>query len=99
VLDAGLCRLSSSPWANPLHPVPKKEDDWRLCDDYWRLNKITVSDRCPILHLHDFAYNLEKSTIFAILDLTKAYHQIPITEKDRTKTAVITTFGLFEYII
>jgi len=95
MLDAGLCRPSSSLWTNLLHLVLKKKSDWRLCGDYRRLNKVIVPDRYPIPHLHDFAYNLEESTIFTTLDLTRAYlryHQIPIAVKDRSKIAVITSF-------
>jgi hypothetical protein len=32
------------------------------------------------------------------LDLVKGYHQVPVDKDDIPKTAVITTFGLFEYI-
>jgi len=54
-------------------------------------------DRYPIPHLHNFIHNLEKSIIFKTLYLTRAYHEIPVAEEDRPKTAVITPFGLFEY--
>ena len=36
--------------------------------------------------------------VFSKLDLLKAYHQIPYKEDDIEKTAVISPFGLYEYL-
>jgi hypothetical protein len=94
---AGIVSCSTSPWASPLHMVPKKDGSWCPCGNYHRLNTITVPDRYPLPNMMDLSANMEGCTIFSKIDLVKAFHQVPIAPEDRQKTAVITPFGLFEY--
>lgn len=95
--EKGICRPSSSAWACPLLLVAKKDCTFRSCGDYRRLNEVTRADRYPLPHLHDFATNLSGKTIFTKLDLVRAYHQVPIAERNIPKTAVTTPFGLYEF--
>ncbi|GFS22483.1 retrovirus-related Pol polyprotein [Elysia marginata] len=47
----GIIRKSNSPWASPLHIVPKPNGGWRPCGDNIRLNNATTPDSYPIPHI------------------------------------------------
>lgn len=75
---AGGIRRSDSPWALPLHMVPKKYGSCRSCGDYWSLNNITTYDRYPLPNILDVSVTLHGCTVFSKIDLVKGYHQIPV---------------------
>ncbi|CAH8603364.1 unnamed protein product [Dicrocoelium dendriticum] len=59
MLQLGIVRPSNSPWASPLHMVPKKVmEDWRPGGDYRTLNTVNTPDRYPIPHIVDLIVNL-----------------------------------------
>ena len=93
----GIIRRSSSTWASPLHKVKKADGTWRPCGDYRLLNLQTQHVyTCP--NIADLTARLEGCTIFSKLDLRKGFHQIPVRPRDMPKTAVITPFGLWEFL-
>ena len=96
--DMGIIRRSDSPWSSSLHMVPKNSGGWRPCGDYRRLNDVTTADRYPVPHIQDFASQLAGASIFSKIDLVRGYHHIPVASEDVSNTAVITPFGLFEFL-
>ena len=97
LLEVGIIRPSTSQFASPIHMAPKGEG-FRLTGDFRNLNSITIPDRYPLPHLHDFSDKLSGSKIFSKIDLFRAYHQLPVASEDVPKTAITTPFGSFEYI-
>ena len=94
----GVIRRSKSPWSSPLHMVQKSDGKWRPCGDYRRLNLVTKPDLYPPPHMEDLTARLAGMAVFSKLDLRKGYHQVPVAAANVEKTAIITPFGLFEYL-
>jgi len=93
-----IVRRSRSAWASPLHMVEKADGTWRPCGDYRRLNLVTKPDLYPPPHMDDLSARLAGMKWFSKIDLRKGYWQVPVAEEDVEKTAVITPFGLWEFL-
>ena len=94
----GVVRRSSSNWASPLHMVRKSDGSWRPCGDFRRLNLQTKPDLYTCPNIGDLTSRLAGCTVFSKLDLRKGYHQVPVRPEDVAKTAIITPFGLWEFL-
>ncbi len=97
LLEMGIIRESSSPWAAPVLLVPKKDGELRFCIDYRRLNDITVKNRYPLPYVQDIFDQLGGATVFSTLDMRSGYHQIPLTEEAIPKTAFVCHRGQYEF--
>ena len=63
LMQQGIIRPSKSQWASPIHLVPKKHGEWRICGDFRRLNAIIILDIYPLTHIQDFCHGLAGKTI------------------------------------
>uniref|UniRef100_A0A3B1IG97 Gypsy retrotransposon integrase-like protein 1 n=1 Tax=Astyanax mexicanus TaxID=7994 RepID=A0A3B1IG97_ASTMX len=97
LLDSKVIRNSASPYSSPIVLVTKKDGSLRLCVDYRQLNAKTRRDAYPLPRIEESLDALAGAKWFSTLDLASGYNQVPVSEKDRYKTAFCTPFGLFEF--
>ena len=98
LMTQGTLRRSSSSFASPIVMVLKKDKTYRMCGDYRLINKVTIPDKYPLPRIHDIIHSLHGAQHFSLLDIEKAYHHIPMHPDDVDKTAIVTPFGLYEYV-
>lgn len=96
-LQKGHIEPSQSPWAFPIVPVKKKDGSIRLCVDYRPLNDITPSDPFPTSNMAECLDQLLGAKYFSTIDLAQGYLQVPMSLKDREKTAFRSPTGLWQW--
>ena len=88
---------SKSPWNFPLILVKKKDNTFRPCIDFRKLNDITLPDKYPLPNIGDILRNLRGAKYFSTLDLQSSYWQTELEENDKKKTAFTTDEGHFQF--
>jgi hypothetical protein len=73
MLADGIIEATSSPYSTPIVMVTKKDDRYRFCVDYRRLNSITEDSAQPQPVIHEVLKDLGNATIFSTLDLRSGY--------------------------
>jgi len=89
--------LSCSPWSSPVCMVRKKDDTFRFCIDYRRLNDVTAKDAFPIPDVKNALDSLKGAKYFATIDLLSGYWQLGLTERAKERSAFCTRRGLFQF--
>nr|XP_018672786.1 uncharacterized protein zf(cchc)-26 isoform X2 [Ciona intestinalis] len=97
MLQAGIIRPSTSPYASPVVMVRKKDGTNRICIDYRKLNNLTIFDPEPMTTAKEVFNTLSNDHYFSTIDLTKGYWQVKVAEDDIQKTAFVTPDGCYEF--
>ena len=99
MLAHGIIEPAASPWASNIVLVRKKDGTLRFCIDYQKLNSVTYKDSYPLPLIDNCLNALAGSSWFSTLDLRSGYHNIPIAEEDKDKTAFVTPGGCFRFTV
>ena len=97
MLENKIIQKSVSPWGSRIVLVEKKGGKRRLCVDYRDLNKYTQTYSYPLPRIDDCLDRLSGAKLYSSLDLFSGYHQIPLKQSDKYKTAFFSSDGSFEY--
>lgn len=99
MLALGVVEECESPWSSPVLLTPKKDGKLRFCLDSRKLNSVTKKDAYKLPYIAEILDNLNNAKYLSSIDLSKAFWQIPISEKDRNKTAFyIPHRGTFRFV-
>ncbi len=98
LLQLGIIKHSTSPWASPVVVVDKRDGGSRLCIDYRGLNAKTHLDAYPMPQITDILDSLQKAKVFSTLDLKSGYWQVEMDPASVQKTAFVTASGLYEFL-
>ena len=112
---AGVITKSVPKWASPIVIVPKKSAPGkppkrRLCVDFRKVNElqqevITAGKTKGQISIHplpkiDEMYTkLKGAKVFSMIDLRSGYHHIALGKSSRAKTAFVTPFGKYEFLM
>ena len=112
---AGVITKSMSKWASPIVIVPKKSDPGeplkrRLCIDFRKVNALqqeVLTDRKtrgqisihPLPKIDEMYAKLKGANVFSTIDLRSGYYHIALGKDSRAKTAFVTTFSKYEFLM
>ena len=105
---------SMSPWASPIVIVPKKSSPGeplkRLCVDFRKVNDLQQQvltegksegqiSMHPPPKIDEMYAKLKGAKVFSTIDLRSGYQHIALGKDSRAKTAFVTPFGKYEFLM
>jgi len=99
MVGKGFIQRSQSRFGAPVVFVPKKDGSMRMVIDYREINKITIKNGYPLPAVEELFPIVEGAKYFSKIDLHSGYYQIRVAEGDREKTAFVTRYGSYEFLV
>ena len=99
MLDQNLIRKSNSEYSSPVVLVEKPDKSLRLCVNYQKLNAVCKKRMFPLPNPDELLAKIGENQPkwFSSTDLAAAFHQVPIHEDDKHKTAFVLPWETLEW--
>ena len=99
ILGKGYIRPSTSPYTAPVLIVKKPDGGLRIYIDYRALNALTIKNRNAPPLIRETLARLYVAKIFTKFDIIAAFNKIRMKTEKEEKTAFLTRYSLFKYIV
>jgi hypothetical protein len=101
LLQAGFIRLIKlTDWLSHIVLVKKKGGNkLRVCVDYRDLNARTFKDHFPLSFISTIVDEVAGKELYSFMDGYSGYNQVSIAPEDWHKTAFISPWGTFVYVV
>lgn len=76
-------------WISNVVLVPKGRDKWRMCVDFWDLNKACVIDHYLLPIIDQLVNSTAGYALLSMMDASHGYHQIRLAVEDQTCVSFI----------
>ena len=86
-------------WLSPIVVVPKKNGKLRICIDFRCLNAATKKDPYPLPFTDEVLDTVIGYAAYSFIDCFSCYHQVHIHADDQYKTAFITEWGAYVWVV
>ena len=97
MLDAGVIRLSNSPWCNAVVLVRKKDGSLCFWINFRRLNSLMVKDSHPLPHICETLESLAGAAHYTTIDMNSGFWQVPMDDESKQYTTfTLGSMGLYE---
>lgn len=98
MLKEGVVEPSTSPWNNPIVMVRKKDNKYRFCIDFRKVNEVSMKDAYPLPFINSILDKLREARFISTLDLRSSYWLIPLTDNSKPITAfTVPGRGLYQF--
>ena len=98
LLEEDIIEPSSSPWRAQVLVASDERHKKRMVVDYSQtINRFTYLDAYPLPRIDKQVEAMAEYSVFSTLDLKSAYHQVPISDRDKPFTAFEASGRLFQF--